>query len=89
MKYEEIKINNLVVNDNYLIYDYEENEKEIHLYIKSKKKIGKCPCCGEGCAIHSTYNRVLQNTPIHNKTTYLHTKVLKNCIQKNEFSQSF
>lgn len=74
MKYKEKNINNLLVSENYLIYDYEENEKEIHLYIKSKKKTEKCPCCGEECGIHSTYNRVLQDTPIHNKTTYLHVK---------------
>ena len=28
MKYKEIKINNLIVSDNYVIYNYEENEKE-------------------------------------------------------------
>lgn len=74
MVYKEVKINNLLVNDNYVIYDYEENEKEIHLYIKSKIKTRKCSKCGKECHIHSTYNRVLQDTPIHNKTTYLHMK---------------
>ena len=36
MKYKEIKINNILFNDNYIIYDYQEDE-DIHLYIKSKK----------------------------------------------------
>ena len=66
MKYKEIKINNLIVSDNYLVYNYEENENEIHLYIKSKNKIGKCPNCNHNCHIHSTYDRTLQDTPIHN-----------------------
>ena len=74
MKYKEVKINSLIVSDNYVIYNYEENEKEIHLYIKSKNKIGKCPKCGQVCHLHSTYNRTLQDTPVHNKTTLLHVK---------------
>lgn len=83
MKYKEIKINNLIVSDNYVVYNYEENEKEIHLYIKSKNRIGKCPNCNQNCHIHSTYNRTLQDTPIHNKTTLLHVKAYEyECINK-------
>ncbi len=74
MKYKEIKINDLLLSDNYIIYDYEANEKEIHLYVKSKKTTGKCPICHEECHIHSTYDRIIQDTPIHNKTTWLHVK---------------
>ncbi len=81
MKYKEVNINNLLLSDNYIIYDYEENEKEIHLYIKSKNKIGKCPNCHEECYIHSTYDRIMQDTPIHNKTTWLHVKAYEyECI---------
>lgn len=83
MKYKEININNLIVSDNYLIYNCAENEKEIHLYIKSKNKIGKCPNCNQTCYIHSTYNRTLQDTPIHNKTTILHVKAYEyECINQ-------
>ena len=83
MKYKEININNLIVSDNYLIYNYVENEKEIHLYIKSKNKIGKCPNCNQRCYIHSTYNRTLQDTPINNKTTILQVKAYEyECINQ-------
>lgn len=83
MKYEEIKINNLIVSDNYIIYNYEETEKEIHLYIKSKNKTGKCPNCNQDCHVHGTYNRILQDTPIHNKTTLLHVKAYEyECVNK-------
>lgn len=83
MKYKEIKINSLIVSDNYVIYNYEENEKEIHLYIKSKNKIGNCPKCNKTCHIHSTYDRKLQDTPIHNKTTFLHIKAYEyECLNK-------
>lgn len=84
MKYKEVKINNLIISDNYIIYDYEENEKGINLFIKSKNKIGKCPNCNEECYIHSTYNRILQDTSIYNKTTWLHVKVYEyKCLNKN------
>lgn len=66
MKYKEIKINSLIVSDNNVIYNYEENEKEIHLYIKSKNKIGNCPKCNKTCHIHSTYDRKLHR--IHQYT---------------------
>lgn len=84
MKYKEVKINNLIVSDNYVIYDCKENENEINFYIKSKNRIGKCPNCGEECCIHSTYDRTLQDTPIHNKTTWLHIKAYEyKCLNKN------
>lgn len=83
MKYKEIKINDLIVGEDYIIYDYKEEEKEIHFYIKSKNKTGKCPNCNENCHIHSTYNRTLQDTPIHNKTAILHVKAYEyECTNK-------
>ena len=83
MRYEEIKINNLLFNDNYIIYDYQE-EEDIRLYIKSKKNTCKCPNCNNECSIHSTYKRRIQDTPIHNKTTWLHVKAYEyECINKN------
>ena len=74
MKYKEVKINDLFISENYIIYEYEEKESDIHLYIKSKNKICKCPYCNTECELHSTYNRTIQDTPIHNKTTWLHVK---------------
>ena len=81
MKHKEIKINNLIVSDNYVVYNYEENEKGIHLYIKSKNKMEKCSNCNQICYIHSTYNRTLQDTPIYRKTTLLHVKAYE-CINE-------
>ena len=40
MKIKEIKINDLIVSDKYIIYDYDEKE-EINLYIKSKTEISQ------------------------------------------------
>ena len=83
MKYKEVNINNLIISNNYVIYNYEENEG-IHLYIKSKNKTGKCPNCNNECCIHSTYDRVLQDTPIHNKITLLHVKAYEYECQNTE-----
>lgn len=74
MKYKEVKINDLFISENYIIYDYEEKENDIYLYVKSKNKVCKCPSCNAECELHSTYNRTIQDTPIHNKTTWLRVK---------------
>ena len=89
VKYEEVKLNNLLFNDNYVIYDYHEDE-DIHLYIKSKNNICKCPNCKAECGIHSTYKRVLQDTPIHNKTTWLHVKAYEyECLKQECITKTF
>lgn len=65
-------------NNNYQITHYEEH-KEIHIYIKSNKKKEQCPNCKkESNVIHSTYQRKIQDTPIHNTETWLH-------VTANEF----
>ncbi len=56
-----------------------ENENEINIFLKSNENEGVCPVCKEkshNC--HSTYVRRIQDTPLHNKTTWLH-------ITANEF----
>lgn len=89
MKYEEVKLNNLLFNDNYVIFDYHEDE-DIHLYIKSKNSICKCPNCKAECNIHSTYKRVIQDTPIHNKTTWLHVSAYEyECLNQECMVKTF
>lgn len=61
LKYEEIKLNDLLLNDNYVIYDYCEDDA-INLYIKSKNNKCKCSDCKAECGIHSIYKRVLLKT---------------------------
>lgn len=74
MKYKEVKINNLLISENYVIYNYRADETENHIYLKSKNKICKCPKCNNQCILHSTYDRTIQDIPLHNKTTWLHVK---------------
>ena len=61
VRYKEVKLNDLLLNDNYVIYDYCEDDA-INLYIKSKNNKCKCPNCKAECGIHSIYKRVLLQT---------------------------
>lgn len=78
MKYEEIKNYSFLFGENHFIYNYREDEKNFHIYIKSKPHISCCPKCGmESKKLHATYERTLQDTPIHCKQTFLHMNVYK------------
>ena len=79
----------MLFNDNYVIFDYHKDE-DIHLYIKSKNSICKCPNCKAECNIHSTYKRVIQDTPIHNKTTWLHVSAYEyECLNQECMVKTF
>jgi len=73
MKYKEFNINKKLFGDDHLIYDWKETEEEIHIYLKSKSYLGKCPRCGQiSNNIHATYKRRIQTVPISMKKTYIH-----------------
>ena len=58
--------------DNYILVNFIENDNVINLFVKSKIKSCSCPCCGVvSNKYHSTYVRKIQDTPIHNKETWL------------------
>lgn len=78
MKYKELNINEKLFGKDYLIYDWVESDKEIHIYIKSKSCQAICPNCGEiSSFFHATYVRKIQAVPMHLKTTYLHVTAYK------------
>ena len=61
-----------IKDDNYEITNYEEIEGKIIIEVKSKLTSCKCPKCGtESNIYHSTYKRLIQDTPIHNTETWL------------------
>ena len=77
-KYEEININHKLFGPDFIIYRWDETEFKIDIYIKSKKKMTKCPKCGcETKHLHNTYNRRLQVLPIRMKETYVNVKCYK------------
>jgi hypothetical protein len=85
MKYQEYNISKKLFGEDYLIYDWNETEKENHLYVKSQSHTGRCPNCGEESGLlHATYNRTIQMYPIHGKCTYAHVKAYKFNCKNNE-----
>lgn len=81
MKYQEITDYSFLLGENHYIYKYTEDDDALHLFVKSRPHEAKCPNCGMiSRSLHATYERVLQDTPIHCKQTYLHANVYKyNC----------
>lgn len=85
MKYQETADYSFLLDQNHYIYKHTEENDTLHLFVKSRSHDDKCPCCGmKSSSLHATYERVLQDTPIHGKQTYLHANVYKyNCKNPN------
>jgi transposase len=83
--YKEINLNDKLFGENFIVYDWVESDEEIHIYVKTKKKITLCKDCGsETIRLHNTYNRTIQILPIRMKTTYVHVKAYKyKCMNAN------
>jgi len=65
-------IDEIMFGKNYPISKIERLDNKIILHIKSKIECCKCPKCHkESKEYHSTYTRLIQDTPLHNTTTYL------------------
>ena len=78
MKYHETQDYSFLLDQNHFIYNHTEDQKSLHIYVKSKLHSCKCPECGkESTVLHATYQRTMQDTPIHCKQTFLHTNVYK------------
>lgn len=81
MKYQETTDYSFLLGENHYIYKHTEDNDTLHLFVKSRPHEAKCPCCNRASrSLHATYERVLQDTPIRCKQTYLHANVYKyNC----------
>lgn len=78
MKYQKTKGYSFLLGKNHFIYNHKEDENTLHLFVKSEPHECNCPLCGfTSRKLHATYERVLQDTPIHGKQTYLHANVYK------------
>jgi transposase len=77
-------INNFLFGDNYPIYNIEESDDKLVLYLKSKVHECECPFCHEiSNSYHSTYERFIQDTPIHCKQTWLNISTHKfDCLNE-------
>lgn len=78
MKYTEIKSYSFLLDEDHFVYNCTEYPDVLHIYVKSHPHSCACPKCGmESRKLHATYERILQDTPIHCKQTFLHTNVYK------------
>ncbi len=78
MRYDKTHDYSFLLDQNHFIYDHREDQKTLHIYVKSKPHSCKCSKCSkESNVIHATYERIMQDTPIHCKQTFLHTNVYK------------
>ena len=85
MKYKELNVNKILFGDDYLVYDWKESDKKIHIYMKSQSHTGTCPQCEQNSSsFHATYTRTIQAIPIRIKKTYIHVIAYKyNCLNDN------
>lgn len=71
-------LDNFLFGDKYPICKVEKKEDKIILYIKSKVFECECPCCHKiSSSHHSTYTRIIQDTPLHNTETWLNVSTYK------------
>jgi len=84
-KYKEFNYSEFLFGKNYFIYDIEESKNCLLIKIKSRSHACNCPLCGtKSIRVSSTYRRVLQDTPIHDKTTYIDVDAYKYyCLNVN------
>lgn len=71
-------LDNFLFGDKYPIYQVEEKNNKVILYIKSKNHESECPHCHKVSKhYHSTYSRKIQDIPLHNTETWLYVDTYK------------
>ena len=86
-----LNLNELMYGEKYPIVDVKFNEEKIELYVESKSTKCYCPECGEKCTyIHAVHIRHIQDTPIHNKETWINLAIKEyECSNKKCNTKTF
>lgn len=72
MKYNKIDLNEKLFGDDFIVYDWKEDDNKIVICVKAMSHDDVCPVCGSPVhTLHNTYHRTIQTYPIRNKNTYL------------------
>ena len=72
MKYNKIDLNERLFGDDFIVYDWKEDNHKIIIYLKATSHEDICPVCGHPVNdLHNTYHRKIQTYPIRSKCTYL------------------
>lgn len=69
-------LDSLLFGENFSVIDYKNDESEINIFLMSNQMEGICPKCKrKSDCCHATHVRHIQDTPLHNKTTWLNVTV--------------
>lgn len=72
MKYNKIDLNEKIFGDDFIVYDWKEDDNKIVICVKATSHDDVCPVCGSPVhVLHNTYHRTIQTYPIRGKNTYL------------------
>jgi len=89
LKYHKIDFYSFLPGNDHFVYDIKEDEGITRIHVKSSPHKCACPKCGEESDIlHSTYVRVIQDTPLRGRQVFIHANVYKfecnnaKCTQK-------
>ena len=78
MKYQRIDYYSFFPGTDHYVYDFREGVEIVRIYIKSSPHSCACPKCGEESKeLHSTYERIIQDTPLRGKQVFVHANVYK------------
>ena len=68
MKYNKLDLNERLLGDDFIVYDWKEDDYKIRIYLKATSHKDICPVCGHPvCDLHNTYHRKIQTYPIRGK----------------------
>lgn len=71
-----VDISSIMYGNDYPIKGLKETNDKIELKVESVYTTKKCPECGLKCkCVHDYHSRYIQDTPIHNKETWIKLKV--------------
>lgn len=81
MKYNKINLNEKLFGNDFITYDWKEDDNKIVIYVKATAHKDICPVCGNPVSdLHNTYHRRIQTYPIRSKCTYMDVIAYKyNC----------
>jgi len=78
LKYQKTENFNLLLGDDHFVYNVVEEEGKVNIFIKSNPHSCACPSCGvESRFLHSTYERVIQDTPLRGNQVYFIANIYK------------
>lgn len=85
MKYNKIDLNERLFGDDFIVYDWKEDDHKIIIYLKATSHENIYPVCGHPVRdLHNTYHRTIQTYPIRGKCTFLDVIAYKYDYTNNE-----